>query len=382
MSVAHRFNQLRSASLLIIIGLAFLLGWIWWHGRGLTAASPTPQILYLGWDKAGIAQILRTDMAGTAVSHLTDAPADIAAFAVSPDGTQIAYQVQPVDTVTIGGQIMVMDSNGRHAHALLACTDFICQNPIWAPDNKRLIYERQQVLATDNLPSSPHIWWLDTDTGATYPVLELNHAFGASASLSPDGQWIGFFAVETGSTEIYNFTDGRHFQVANQLGSAVVWHPTLPQFLLSNLAAVDMPDDVTDPLSGEDRHTNLGVHLFVVDVEAQVWIQLSEDTITDDSTPAWSPDGTWIVFGRRPARTAVGRQLWLIRPDGTDAHPLTDDPLINHGPPAWSADGRFLLFQRYDTTLPDAQPSIWILEIETGTLTEIVPAGFLPVWLP
>lgn len=68
-------------------------------------------------------------------------------------------------------------------------------------------------------------------------------------------------------------------------------------------------------------------------------------TETDDAenTPAWSPDGTRIVFTRRPG--VVGQfDLVTIRPDGTDERILADEfTLGGFQDPAWSPSGEWIL---------------------------------------
>jgi len=93
-------------------------------------------------------------------------------------------------------------------------------------------------------------------------------------------------------------------------------------------------------------------------------------------------DGSWIAFSRKPPRVSAGKQLGLMRPDGSEVHFLTDDVKVHHGAPAWPPDGRYLLFQRYPLTEPDAQPGIWLLEVETGIRREVVTPDSRPVWLP
>ncbi len=374
MVAIRKFVQLHRANLLIFGGLAFLLGWGWWRWQAAMSPAPAQQIVYLREDEAGVVQLWRSDVTDQTATPLTQEPADLTEFVVSPDGALLAYRA--------GDRIVVINDDGRSPRDLLACADFLCLNLAWSPDNQRLIYERRLLLPAGRLPAAPRIWWLDVISGETYPVLEEDHALSASATLSPDGQWISFFAPETESIELYNFSDGRHFQVQNQVGTAVVWHPTRPIFLMSDFGMVDWPVAADAHLAETHRHTSLGVHLFVVDAETQAYTQLSVTEIVDDATPAWSPDGEWIVFGRRPARTDLGRQLWLMRADGRDARPLTDEPLVHHGPPTWSADGRFLLFQRYDTAAPQPEPGIWLLQLDNGELTEVAANGFLPAWLP
>ena len=82
-------------------------------------------------------------------------------------------------------------------------------------------------------------------------------------------------------------------------------------------------------------------------------------------SPAWSPDGQWIVFnGIDDEGQRAG--LWLMRPDGSDARPLTDRASDTR--PAWLPDGSALVFMSRDR---DANWELYRLNLADGALTRL-----------
>jgi len=53
--------------------------------------------------------------------------------------------------------------------------------------------------------------------------------------------------------------------------------------------------------------------------------------------PTWSPDGQWIACTLSPG------YIWLMKPDGTEAHYLANGQL-----PSWSPDSRRIVYNVFD----------------------------------
>ena len=231
------------------------------------------------------------------------------------------------------------------------------------------------------MAGSPILWWLDTRSGAVESVLEDENARGTAARFSPDGQWLSYVSPEEEGTFVYNLFDGRSAFYPNEVGMPAAWHPTEEQLVIPNLDVVVIHGDEGEEHETHTHDFETAVHLFLADPATGEREQISPSMPVDDGSPAWSPDGEWLVVGRKKPRTATGRQLWLMRADGSEQRALTDDLLVNYGPPAWSPDGRFLLFQRFDLEDPNAEPAIWLFDLETESMQPIVAEGMQPAWL-
>ena len=203
------------------------------------------------------------------------------------------------------------------------------------------------------------------------PVFQNNQMLGLYPRVSKDGQWLSFVSPLDQGIQLYNLADGSNRLIPNQMGSPAVWQPQSDRVLITDIN--------TDSVSWS-------VELLSLELSNETTTTLSQPIAevegVDDSSPAWSPDGDWIALARKLPRTPMGRQLWLMRDDGSEAKALTDDPQIHHGEISWSPDGRFLLYQQYNLEELYAKPTVWLIEITTGERTQIASPGTLPAWLP
>ena len=96
-------------------------------------------------------------------------------------------------------------------------------------------------------------------------------------------------------------------------------------------------------------------------------------SVNDDS-PAWSPDGTQIVFRRRPTSAGPGStsgpgDLYIVSVDGTGERRLTSDP-GDEGEPAWSPDGQTIAYVASAGTR-----QLRLIKATGGPSTALVPGG-------
>jgi TolB protein len=346
-----------------------------------SAEGDLPPVIFLRPDDSGQVQLFYASNPGDEgrpLIHYGNNPVpDVIDFAVSPDGRSIAYST----FASSGGtEIRSVASNGSNDRVLLSCPDNECSDISWAPSGTQLVYERRHI--ENGRTTQPRLYWLHISSGETLPLIAGDNSPSFAASFSPDGHWISYFSPNNDGIVLYNLTDGLQRLLPSRVGRPAVWSPDSTSVIISDLVV----DAVVTTPYGEDSpeavQESAAVYLYRLLLSEEGSRQLlSPEASIEDSAPAWSPDGQSIAFGRRPAATITGRQLWLMRPDGTNAEALTNEPNLFHGPPAWSPDGRYLLFQRFDFATPDAVASIWLLDVEAGSLTQVVETGFQPAWL-
>lgn len=120
--------------------------------------------------------------------------------------------------------------------------------------------------------------------------------------------------------------------------------------------------------------------LFVIDVVTGSLSRVTENDVGQDSEPAWSPDGARIAFVRI---ADAYPSVYTVRPDGTGLTQLTDPGRGADTTPAWSPDGEWIAFAR--TTSQDAASDIYVMRVDgsdLGQLTDHAGSDVGPAWSP
>lgn len=342
-----------------------------------TMPANLPHVAFMNWDEAGILQLYAIDpFAAADLRQLTFETGDVVEFAVSPQGTAVAYVTELGAGETA---VKLLDWNRQQAanhRTILECAAESCSRLVWHPDGRRLVLERRDA-------AGARLWWLDTQTGATVTVLADETAVSHSAAFSHDGRWLSFSDPLNEEMALYELEKGSQIRLASSLGQTAVWHPDAYEYLFSDLDLVTFHGDNNETTHQEHGHDFAqSIHLVRGDITGDSSTLLAETGNVDDGNPAWSPDGKWIAFGRQAFGLNNGRQLWLLNTETGESYPITDEAGVHHGPPTWSADGRFLIYQRFNLAEAESKPDIWLMELGNDRVTAVAETGILPAWIP
>ncbi len=323
------------------------------------APADSPRILYLAPDKAGQWQLFVTLVDARDKLQLTREKDGVLDFASSPNGAVIVYTTQKSEA---GGSLWRIASDGSKRQQLPVCNNAACSEVAWIAGAQRVIYTQR------NAPdAAPRLWTLNLKNGKTDPLFDNPQLSAYGARVSPTGQRVAYFVPADDALRVYNLQTGDSSLIFSKTKTPPVWSFKGDSLFFNDTQII-----------GEAYATQI----LRMDLPTGKSINLSGNKEVDDAAPAPSPDGAWLAFGRKAPRVAMGRQLWLMRFDGSQARPLTNNTAIHHAPIAWSPDGRYLLFQRAFTGNAQTRPALWVYEIKTESFREIASPGRQGVWLP
>jgi Tol biopolymer transport system component len=294
-----------------------------------TAAAAAPEtiggtIAFVS-DRTGNDELYITDASGGSVQQLTDSPGFDRAPGWSPDGSSIVFnsrrephpdrpQIYVLDVAT-GEQSRVTDSPLEE------------QRATWSPDGDSVFFHRGAFLAQP------------------YNLVRHDLATGAESTLTDSidpGVWNAAAAPRPGGEQVL-------FQ-SNRDAPASLFPQRLQLLDLATLAVTPVPGPASHPDGSIDG-------------------------------PRWNADGTAFTYS---VSTDDGNQLFVTEASGspeTWEHVAVTDGLSADSAPAFSPDGSALVFQTSVEGATEAEDRtiIRVLDLDSGEITEI-GEGRTPVW--
>ena len=221
-------------------------------------------------------------------------------------------------------------------------------SPVPASQEFRVVYSRvitPPIFASD-APTHSNIFTVDTGLPIETQITDDNNSF--SPVPSPDGSKIVFVRLDPGTCEgciiparydlAIMHVDGSEVRVLQPLSSrhlSVKWSPDGKSFILNSIVLA----------AGPNGEPSSEYHLFLISAEVPApRIDLGPAQLFGET---WSPNGKWIAFGcaAHPPREYNSSRLCLVSPDAPKDVTVIDE-MWGGDSPAWSPDGSALVYFR------------------------------------
>jgi TolB protein len=289
------------------------------------------------------------------------------------------------------GEIYLIDPDGGNPQRLTSNTSMDAL-PMLSPDGKNIVFDSNRLTwdpadpRTLNISDlfvmelTPRVYSAEA-TGFLPGIEQTLLTRGSSATWSPDSKNIAFHAsasyyasggMETGiptrSDPGAATTDSDIFVANVEELAAAGDVPTKTQLATNITNTPDQIEDDADwsaspttapggqsivftshPVTDNRRLSNQA-EIYVINPDGTGKLQLT-DNGHEERGPAWSPDGTRIVFSGRIGGGSNDFEICVMNADGTGFQQLTNNTVNDLGA-SWSPDGEQIAFHRESSNVP------------------------------
>lgn len=285
-----------------------------------------------------------------------------------------------------GGDLWVVDRRSGDVRQVLDCGEDYCANVQVSPDGNRLAFEIMT-------PAGDASVWLMSLTANHVSMLSQTGHEAHGPQWAPDGL-LAYYDAREQAYLLLDLETGDTDRLENQTGEPGSWSPTGLRFVVREIFPVTTEilrgptgEVSNQPVDEEELEPVIvaASNLVSYNTNTGMLTNLSRSTELEDANPSFSPDGRWLAFARSSLdeqNWTPGRQLWLMRSDGSEAQALTADKDYNYSAFTWHLEEPWLVAVRSNTTLMTEPPELWLINVSSGEMIRLVIGGFSPLWIP
>lgn len=347
-----------------------------------------PRIAYL-WPAGEPAELYARSIVDRETIQMTETTYGVIDFAVRYEAAKLVYTVA---TAGGGSEIWHLDLVSDEHSLVFTCPDgFRCDDPHLSPDLTEVAFV-QSSLEEDSTGKlsvgSSEIWKVRIGgEGQAFRISRANHD-STSPRWSPKGLLAYYDATAQEILVVEPVVlpnPAVRGSVTSELGAVGDWAADGISLIFPDIVFLD--ETYTTHEATGDEFPLFYSHIFRQSIDFGLREDLSrvEFELVEDTSPVLSPDGKRIAFSRKYLEEDLwtpGRQVWVMRVDGSEANQLTNFPDHNHSSLAWDPDGALLSFVRINQIDFGTGPEVWILDVEADNLLLVSNGGFLPQWIP
>lgn len=263
------------------------------------------KIVFASSDASGDFEIYVVNADGTNLKKLTNNSVGAQYPVWSPDGRKIAF------AATKDGGIYTMNADGTNLTRIVFKTkydeytekDYVCENtaPSWSPDGSMICYESYGDEDSGTTVPNANIYVVNSD-GTNIRRVTSGLTYEGQPAWSPDGSKIAFVYIKNEDNGFSN----NHIYVMNSDGSNWV-QLTDSKITINNLNPAWSPDGTKIIFSGDGTEKQ-GIFCIKLKDKSQTYVGIGSD-------PQWSPDGTNIIVNR----WSEGRsKIYVMNADGSN----------------------------------------------------------------
>ena len=213
--------------------------------------------------------------------------------------------------------------------------------PSLSPDGQTFVYQRETE------PDNWDIYLGRVGGGNEFNLTSDSPDADATPSFSPSGEFIAFRSERDGGGIFVMGATGESPRRVATVGFNPSWSSDSEEIAFGT-------SPVTGPVGNAGAYGELWKVNLATGVTSQIPLQGAA------AQPDWSPHGHRIAYWS--IRGGGQRDIWTVRPDGSDPVAVTDDAAVDWNP-VWSSDGNHLYFSSDRT----GSTSLWRVRIDEAT---------------